>query len=394
MKGYTGLLIAGLLLLVACTAREKSAAVEDEAPPFFTPAPVMVEAREVQLLATGAPMPAFNLPGTDGRYYSSEEFGDREVLVVVFSCNHCPTAQAYEQRMKDIVRDYSARSVALVVISPNSPPALLLEECGYSDLGDTFAEMQIRARDAGYNFPYLYDGDNHAVSLQFGPVATPHAFVFDKERKLTYSGRLDASEKPGTANAEDLRQAIDAALEGRPLDEPVTKTFGCSVKWAWKNEWTTKVNADWAGREVALEAVDVEGIRALLANDSGKLRLINLWATWCGPCVIEYPEFVAIHRMYQGRDFEFVSISADKLEQRDKALQFLKDKQSAVANYLYSGADMYALIEAVDPDWDGALPYTVLVEPGGKRIFRKMGIIDPLELKRTIVEHPMIGRYY
>ena len=98
--------------------------------------------------------------------------------------------------------------------------------------------------------------------------------------------------------------------------------------------------------------------------------------------------------MYIGRDFEFISISADKMNQKSKALKFLQEKNSAVKNYIFSGVDIYKLINIVDPEWDGALPYTVLLEPGGKVLYKEMGMIDPLDLKRTIVDHPMIGRYY
>jgi peroxiredoxin len=351
-------------------------------------------AQTVTLLEIGAPAPDFDLKGSDGKNHKLSDYAESEVLVIVFTCNHCPTAQAYEERIKDIVNDYNSQGVAVVAISPNAPEALLYEECGYSDLGDTFDEMVIRARDHEFNFPYLYDGDDHAVSLKFGPVATPHAFVFDKERKLKYTGRIDASEKPGTANAEDLRNAINAVLKGETIAEPVTKSFGCSVKWAWKNEWTKKVNKDWNEQEVTLEQINEKGIADLLKNDSEKLRLINIWATWCGPCVIEYPEFVVIHRMFSGRDFEFVSLSADKPDHEAKALKFLQEKHSAVKNYIFDNDDVYKLIEAVDPEWNGALPYTLLIEPGGEKVYTQMGVIDPLELKRTIVDHPMIGRYY
>ncbi|MCB0686028.1 MAG: TlpA family protein disulfide reductase, partial [Saprospiraceae bacterium] len=117
-------------------------------------------------------------------------------------------------------------------------------------------------------------------------------------------------------------------------------------------------------------------------------------ATWCGPCIIEYPEFIALQRMYGARDFEFVSISADKPEEHDKALAFLKKVQSGVSNYLFSQDDKYALIEAVDPDWNGALPYTLLVDPQGNKIWSHQGQVDFLDLKRAIVENPLIGRYY
>lgn len=360
----------------------------------FVPNPQVISEVNIEPLEIGSQAPNFELPGVDNRFYTLESFADARVLVIIFTCNHCPTAQAYEDRIIDIVNDYKDKSVQVVAISPNAVNALLLEELGYSDLGDSFQEMQIRAKDKGYNFPYLYDGDAQEASIKYGPTATPHAFVFDSDRKLRYKGRLDSSEKPGSASAEDLRAAIDATLTNADISNPVTKTFGCSIKWGWKTSWTEKVNTDWANMAVSLANINAEEVRDLMQNDSGKLRLINIWATWCGPCVIEYPEFINIHRMYKGRDFEFISLSADKIEQREKVLKFLENKESAVQNFIYTGDDLYQLIEAVDPEWDGALPYTVLLEPGGQKVYESMGTIEPLELKRIIVEHPMIGRYY
>lgn len=360
----------------------------------FKPNPQQIKEQEVTTLSINASAPDFHLPGIDERFYSLKNFADAKVLVVVFMCNHCPTAQAYEDRLIRLVEDYKDQSVRVVAISPNAVNAVLLEELGYSDMGDSFEEMQIRARDKNYNFIYLYDGDTQEASIKYGPVATPHVFVFDKERKLKYTGRLDKSEKPGTANADELRAAIDAVLLNAVILEPITKSFGCSVKWGWKMSWTNKVNEDWAKLPVTLDAINTDGVLKIMKNESDKLRLINIWATWCGPCVIEYPEFINIHRMYQGRDFEFVSLSADKIEHKDKALKFLQSKNSAVKNYIYSGTDIYKLIESVDKEWDGALPYTILLEPGGNVVYKKMGTIEPLELKKVIVDHPMIGRYY
>jgi thiol-disulfide isomerase/thioredoxin len=232
------------------------------------------------------------------------------------------------------------------------------------------------------------------VALAYGPVATPHAFVFDRERILRYVGRIDSSEKPGTAHGEDLRRAIDQVLAGSEVDEPVTKTFGCSTKWGWKMDTRKKIDQEWADKEVGLEELTPDEIKSLFENKTDKLRLINVWATWCGPCRLEYPEFIVLQRMFGARDFEFVSLSADALSKKDKALEFLQKAQSAVPNYIASTDDKYALIEAVDPKWDGALPYTVLLEPGGKAVMRYQGEADFFELKKTIVEHPMIGRVY
>lgn len=197
------------------------------------------------------------------------------------------------------------------------------------------------------------------------------------------------------ANAEDLRSALDAVLEGTAISEPTTKTFGCSTKWGWKLKMKKKVNDDWQKKEVTLEKIDQEGIKTLIKNgNSNKLQLINIWATWCGPCILEYPDLITLQRMYGARDFEFISISADNIEDQEKALKFLQEKNSALTNYIFTGKDKYELIEAVDADWNGALPYSMLIEPSGKVVWKHQGSIDFYELKKTIVEHEMIGRYY
>lgn len=393
-----GLILGLLISIMACGPNEQQEqAKEEQAAPAatFVANPQAVPEQDVPTLPIGSAAPDFNLPGVDGKFYSLSDFAEAQALVIFFTCNHCPTAQAYEDRMIAVAADYKAKGVATVAISPNSPLGLLYEELGYSDLNDDYDDMIIRSDYKGYNFPYLYDGDDEAVSLQYGPAVTPHAFLFDKDRKLQYVGRLDGSEKPGTANAEDLRAAIDAVLAGKTPTEQVTKTFGCSTKWGWKTAYKKKVEEEWAKKEVSLEAIDVEEIKTLLQNkDSEKLRLINVWATWCGPCVIEYPDFITLQRMYGARDFEFISLSADKIAQKDKALKFLTSKNSAVSNYIFAGDDIYQMVEAVDKEWSAALPYTILIEPGGKIIYQKQGEADFLELKRLIVEHPMMGRYF
>ncbi|HYH56197.1 MAG TPA: redoxin domain-containing protein, partial [Anseongella sp.] len=369
MKHSPRLLLLLALLYCSCSSpgsRQQEDTPETSTGNGFTANPQEVPEQEVRTLRTGEQAPDFNLPGVDGKFYRLADFKDSDLLVIVFTCNHCPTAQAYEERIKSLAADYREKGVTLVAISPNSPIGLLPEECGYTDLGDTYEEMKVRARDHAFNFPYLYDGDTHSASVNYGPVATPNTFVFDKGRKLRYSGRLDGSEKPGSANAEDLRNALDALLAGKEVAVPETKTFGCSTKWAWKSAFAREVNEKWAAAPVSLDEIDAAGIRSLLKNDSEKLRLINVWATWCGPCVIEYPELVTVHRMFKGRDFEFISLSADNPGEKEKALDFLQEQSSALQNYIFSEEDKYALIEAVDPEWDGALPYTVLLEPGGK----------------------------
>jgi peroxiredoxin len=346
-------------------------------------------------LPIGSPAPPFSLPATDGKTYSLASFNQAEVLVIVFTCNHCPTAQAYEDRIIQLTKEYSAKNVSVLAIMPNDPVSINLDELGYTDMGDSFDEMKLRAKEKKFNFPYLYDGENEKVSLAYGPIATPHVFIFDKNRILRYSGRMDDMEKPTkTPTSMDTRRAIDELLAGKPVSVPTTKVFGCSIKWAEKSNWIEKSKAAWAKESVTLDTISETGIKELVQNHSDKLRLINIWATWCGPCVTEFSEFITMNRMYRKRDFEFISISADELAKQPKALQFLQKQEASTRNYIFSGDSKYKLIESVDPKWQGALPYTMLVEPGGKVVYAREGIIDPAELKKAIVENQYIGRYY
>lgn len=350
-----------------------------------------VSAGDPEVLPIGASAPAFSLPGTDGKTYTLDDFREAAVLVIVFTCNHCPTAQAYEDRIKQLVTDYSGRKVAVIAISPNDPLSVRLDEMGYTDLGDSFADMKLRAEDKQFNFPYLYDGETSAVSMQYGPQATPHVFIFDQDRKLRYTGRIDDGEKPGTAKTHDARNSIEALLNGKPVPVEKTKTFGCSIKWPSKRDYADAAVSEWAREKVSIEEVNMEQLRKLMSGHGTNYRLINIWATWCGPCVTEFPYFVDMNRMYRNREFELITISLDDIARKPNALNFLTRKQASAKNYIFNG-DRYDFIEVIDKKWEGSLPYTLFLAPDGKILYSKPGLIDPLQLKRIVVE--AIGRIY
>jgi peroxiredoxin len=346
-------------------------------------------------LPIGSKAPDFDLPGIDGKNYTLKSFEDAKVLVIVFICNHCPTSQAYEERLIKLTSDYASRGVALVAINPNNPGSLRYDELGWSDVGDSFDDMKTRARERHFNFPYLYDGERQTVAEQYGPVATPHLFIFDKDRILRYTGRMDDMENPHkTPHSQDARAAIEALLNNKEVPVATTKVFGCSIKWLEKKDWMKKASIQWAQEPVALDTIGSYGLVKVLQNHSDKLRLINVWATWCGPCTVEFPDLIILARIYAERDFEFISVSADDGERKNKVLAFLKSQQSSGTNYLFTGDSKYELIDAIDPNWQGALPYTLLVEPGGKIVYSHEGPIETEALRRIIFNDPFIGRLY
>lgn len=372
MRSWCCLLLATMLGLSGVTALHA-------APPGF------------KTLEIGAAAPDFDLPGVDGKQHKLKDFADAKLLLVVFTCNHCPTAQAYESRIKELHADYKDRGVALVAISPNDDQAVRLDELGYSDLGDSFDDMKLRAKEREFTFPYLYDGETQKVSAAYGVVATPQVFLFDAERKLRYVGRIDDSEVK-TVTSHDARNAIDALLAGKKVPVEVTRTFGCSTKWSDKRD-DAQASLEKAAKEpVKLETLDEAALTKLVKNDTDQLLLVNVWATWCGPCLAELPEFVAMNRMYRGRKFRMVTISLDEPEQKSDVLKALEAKQLSNQNFLSVIAKRDTFADLLDKEWKGPLPHTLLIAPGGKVIYRHNGPIDALEVRRAIVDH--LGRTY
>ncbi len=173
-------------------------------------------------LQIGDPAPAFSLPGTDGRTYSLDGLADKPVLVVVFSCNHCPYVQAYEDRLIAIQRDYVGRGVQVVAINAN-------DDANYPE--DSFEQMMARANAKGFNFVYLRD-TSQDVARAYGATHTPQLFVFDRARTLRYTGKIDDNwQNPKSVTRRYLRDTLDALLSDRTPAEAQTHAIGCTIKW-------------------------------------------------------------------------------------------------------------------------------------------------------------------
>ena len=396
-------LFLSILLCVACPQSQAEPAKSPDKPIS------KLHANDIQDLKIGDAAPDFKLLGIDDKRHTLGDYRAAKVLMVAFISNHCPDSHAAEARIKKLIRDMPAGQFSLVAINPNSPDGLSIDELGFSKYNDGFDDMKKYAADEGFNFPYLYDGETQAIAKAYGCLATPHVFVFDADRKLRYKGQFDDSRfaDEATVTSQDARHAVEALLAGKPVPVEITKPHGCSTKWLDKKDLVSKKVEKWDKTPVDVELIDAAGVAGLRKNGTNKMRLFNVWATTCAPCVAEFPELVTTARKFGLRDFELITISTDDpkdsakvkafLEKRgagllDRLKPSLKAEGRTTNSYIFKEADTNALMKALDPEWPGAIPHTVLVGTNGEILWRHNGAVNGEELRTVILEK--MGRFY
>ncbi|MFN3160195.1 MAG: redoxin domain-containing protein [Rubinisphaera brasiliensis] len=360
-------------------------------------------------LEIGDPAPDFTLPGVDGKTYTLADFAGPDILMIYFTGTHCPTSHAVEGRLQTFLEEMEDSSFGFVAINPNHSSGLRPDEFGHTKYDETLEDSRRYAKDLGWDFPFLYDGEKQLTARAYGCLATPHVFVFDKNRKLRYNGRFDDSRfpDPATVKKPDAINAVKALQAGKPVPVEETKPHGCSTKWRERSAHVAEEEAKWQAAVVKIEEIDADGVKQLRKNGSGKVRLFNVWSTTCLPCVKEMPDLTQIARKFSRRDFELITISLDLPEHKERAEAFLGRHRAVMSdklrktveaegrktnNYLYTGASVDDLIAALDPDWPGPAPYSLLIDNDGNVLYRKTGLIDPTEVTNAILD--TLTEYY
>ena len=331
-------------------------------------------------------MPPFQLPGIDGLIYDSTEFKKSELLAIVFLSNHCPTSQIFQHSIIPLAKEYRNKGLVVVAISPNDPEAILPDELSHSALGDTLPEMALRAKELQYPFPYLYDGKTQEVAKAYGVRVTPHAFLFDKKRKLRYSGKIGDPKTPEQADRQYLELAVNSLIHGSEPRIVHTPAFGNSIKWIKNRIITEKTMARYARESVYLKKATITNIQFVRKNNAKRPKLIYVWSNQDKNNRQELLQLAAIHKIYRKRGLKLVTICVDGSDFTDVAKKLLIETQSSGTNYICSGAEISPVVDLRAEEGIETTPFLGLLTSEAKIFYRSTKGLEPLTIKRHILE--------
>ncbi len=334
------------------------------------------------VLAIGAAAPEFELKDLSGQPHSLKSYRGKPTVVAFISAR-CPISNLYKDRIKAVADEYSKRGVNFIGINSNAD--------------ETVAEVRAHAEENKLSFTILKDEGN-VVADAYAAERTPKVYVIDGEGVLRYRGRIDNSQNIRLVKQNDLRVALDELLAGKTVTAADTQAMGCVIKRvqdlaqsktakptpgkatapATAKPAASKPAATASSNAINVALLKPAAFAGMIKASAGKVVVVNFWATWCGPCVAEFPEFVKLDNEYKAKGtVRFVHITADdSTDLKTKVIPFLKKQQSQADQFLQDTEDPQEMIDAVFKEWSGVLPATFVYDKTGKMVFHRLGIID------------------
>jgi thiol-disulfide isomerase/thioredoxin len=245
--------------------------------------------------------------------------------------------------------------------------------------------MRTRADRRHLRYPYLHDSDEQTAAMSYGASAVPQIFVFDRDRKLRYEGRIDDNIDEARVRSPHARLALDALLADQSVATATTTPAGCLTRLNPATNTAADELAAIEAEPVTVSPASVADLTKLRTNPTRKVLLVNFWATWCGPCTSEFPDLQATYRMYRSRGFAMVTVSENDPAEREGVLAFLQKQHASTTNLLFASSDTAALQEAFDRNTSASVPFSVLLAPNGEVLYQEAGAVALERLRRVIL---------
>lgn len=328
--------------------------------------------------------PSFILEGTDGKQYDQDQFKDKEFVCIILYSNHCKISQSFEELIKEISENLVSENSILLLVSPNNEKALLPDELAYSDVGDSLYEMRIRSKDRNFEFPYLYDGEKQTISNQLNAKSTPHAFLFNKEKSLVYSGRIGDYNEPNNLKKSDLYQTYRNARILANMNQVITKVHGTAIKTKEDIFIANEVRRRYSEESVKIRPINQQTLKFFLKHNLGKTTLFYLWSTKDESSRENLLILSETYKIFRKRGLRLFTINVDK-DLNEIEMQLEKAQLSA-SNFILAGNEISPLVRYIPNNTTRVTPLTILFSKEQQTLDSKIGSIDFLMLKRLILE--------
>src|SRR5215468_5841877 len=314
--------------------------------------------------ATGKPAPDFTLADLNGKTHALKDYRGKTVVISFISAR-CPISNAYKERIRAVADEYSKRDVAFLGVNSNAD--------------ESVEEMRAYAAKNNLDFTILKDVGN-VVADAYAAERTPKIYLVDGEGVLRYQGRIDNSQNPRLVKRDDLREALNEMLSGKPVSVAETKALGCLIK---RVQDAKAIPAMSPAKTAAAQAEPKVGtlkpadFPKFKDSAKGKVLVLNFWATWCGPCVAEFPELVALDAKYRDKGMKLVGITADDAEDvQPKVIPFIKKHHVKFDIVRQDTDDPEEMMNQITKDWNGVIPATFVYDKQGNLTYSVFGILD------------------
>lgn len=311
-------------------------------------------------------LPEFSLRAVDGKIYTKEDFNDKDLLAVVFLSNHCRVSQIFQKTLIKLTNLFRNKKISIIAISPNYEAAILPDELAYSDLGDSFSEMQKRAERMKYNFTYLFDGEKQIFTRKIGVKITPTVYIFNKNRRLVYIGRIGNHETPEKTEKTDLYRVLTANLANPEAKFNRTKVFGTSIKFDDDQPLAEQVRMRYANETVKIVSSDNRKLKFYINHLTGNPKLFYVWKITDKETRENLIIISGLYKIFRKRGLKLITVCVTEENNKERALDLLKQSQLSSTNFLVSPTDISPLTTIMPNDIKRITPFYRLLSSDGK----------------------------
>ncbi|MFL2914010.1 MAG: redoxin domain-containing protein [Opitutales bacterium] len=329
----------------------------------------------------------FSLMGVDYKTYTNKDLNGLNGTLLVFLSNHCKFSQMFQQFLVHSNRKWNNQGIKLIAISPNHEKAVLPDEMAFSEVGDSFEEMVLRAQTQNYNFAYIYDGKNQIITKSIETKITPSAYLFDSQGELVYSGRIGDHEMPNDYEKSELHQNIVKLINKEKVEYNRTKIHGTAIKFKKDIRFAENLAKRYAEETIRLNYADERKLNFFIEQETNYPRFFYVWSLENNPDVTRENliKISTVYKIFRKRGIKVFTVCICKPEDQSKVLEILKQTQLSSLNFYTGGTEVSKLVTLRSQEGKRITPFCRIIQGDNSLAYGKNDLLDIKVLKREFL---------